>query len=115
MYRVLHDGSIPLPIQNHNFRATPGIDIQWRGGNVIRPLDGRWFDEPVPTRIIKFWCPWRILPLIRWRFGTTVGYAGFKPFGVDSEHYKRWLPEQHVCDGSVALTPSWRWDADDHD
>jgi hypothetical protein len=114
MYRILHNERHPGPIQNHNFRDTPGIDISWRGGDVIRPLNGKWFDEPEPTRVLRFWCPWRVLPFIRWRIGRTVGYAGFKAFGVDSEHYKDWLPAERVQVGSVALTPSWRWDADDH-
>lgn len=116
MYRVLSRGE-SLPLQHYNFRDRPGIDIVWRGGDVIRPLNGKWFDPPYPTWVVAFFCPLRILPLIRWRIGTknpAVGYAGFKAFGVDSEHYENWLPKERVHIGSVALTPSWRFDADDH-
>lgn len=113
MYRVLSKGE-PLPIQHHNFRTTTGIDVVWRGGDVIRPLDGNWFNPPFPRWVVKCFCPWRILPFIRWRFGSTVGYLGFKAFGVDSEHYENWLPAARVAVGSAALTPSARFDADDH-
>jgi hypothetical protein len=115
-YRVLSKDE-PLPLQHHNFRETQGIDIVWRGGDVIRPIGGNWMSEPWPKRVLHFFCPLRVLPLVRWRFGTehpTVGYAGFKAFGVDLEAYKNWMPGEHVHDGSVALTPSWRFDADDH-
>lgn len=116
MYRVLSKNE-PLPLSHNSFRDKPGIDIQWRGGDVIRPLNGNWMDPPYPTWVVKFYCPWRILPFIRWRFGTknpTVGYAGFKAFGVDLKAYENWLPKERVRVGSEALTPSWRFDADDH-
>lgn len=120
MLRVLSRGE-PLPLQNHSFRDTPGIDVVWRGGDVLWPLNGAWFgpsekepDAKFPTRVLRFWCPWRILPFIRWRFGRTVGYLGFKAWGVDDERYLNWIPAEHVRRGSVALTFSARFDADDH-
>lgn len=116
-YRVLASAAEQRPLSHHSFRETQGIDIKWRGGDVVRPLNGNWMDPPYPTKVIHFFCRWRILPFIRWRFGKknpTVGYAGFKAFGVDLEAYKNWLPLEHIHEGSEALTPSWRWDADDH-
>ena len=112
-YRVLSEGE-PLPLQHHNFLDRTGIDIVWRGGDVIQPFWGNWFDPPFFRIVFKFYVPWRILPFIRWRFGRTVGYLGFKAFGVDSEHYCNWLPPDRVHVGSVAIVCSARMDADDH-
>ena len=113
MYRVLSKNE-PLPLQNYTFRDKPGIDLVWRGGQVIQPFWGNWFDPPFFKIVFKFYVPWRILPFIRFRFGRTVGYLGFKAWGVDSEHYLNWLPAEHVMVGSVALVCSARLDADDH-
>jgi hypothetical protein len=111
--RVLSSNE-PLPLQNHTFREVPGIDIAFRGGDVWWPLDGNWFDPPFPRWVIRFICPWRVLPFVRWRLGRTVGYLGFKAWGVDDERYLNWVPAEHVRAGSVALTFSARLDADDH-
>jgi hypothetical protein len=113
MFRVLSKGE-PLPLQNHTFREERGWDISWRGGQVHWPVDGKWFEAPFPRRVISFWCPLRILPFVRWRFGSTVGYFGFKAYGVDDPRYLNWIAAEHVREGSVALTFSARPDADDH-
>ena len=113
MYRVLHNEQ--APVQNNTFRETPGIDICFRGGDIVQPWGGgNWFDAPFFKRVLHIYCPWRILPFIRWRIGSVVGYLGFKAWGVDSEHYLNWLPAEHVKNGSVALVLSARFDADDH-
>lgn len=113
MYRIL-TGNEPLPAQNYTFRERPGIDIVWRGGHVVQPFWGNWFDPPYFRFVLKFYVPWRILPFIRWRIGSTVGYLGAKAWGVDSEHYLNWLPKDKVRVGSVALVLTARIDADDH-
>jgi len=104
----------PLPLQNNTFREKPGIGIVFRGGHVHQPLNGQWFGPKWPTRVLHFYCPWRILPFINWRIGRTVGYVGFKAYGVDVPKYLNWIPSEHVFEGSVALSISARLDADDH-
>ena len=115
MLHVLSSGE-PLPLQNYTFRDRPGIDISWRGGDVLWPLDGKWFEPPYPRWVIRFRLRWRILPFIRWNLPwlRSVGYFGFKAYGVDDERYLNWMPAEIVRKGSVALTFSARLDADDH-
>jgi hypothetical protein len=113
MYKVLHNEQDP--VQNRTFRPTAGIGLSWRGGDVVQPYGGgNWFDPPFFERVLHVFVPWRILPFINWRIGTTVGYLGFKAWGVDSEHYLNWLPADRVKKGSVALVFSARFDAADH-
>lgn len=112
MLTVFHNE--PAPPQQRSFRETPGIDIQWRGGHVVTPINGNWFEAPFPTIVWGWFCPWRILPLVRWRFGKVVGYLGFKAWGVDDPRYLNWIHDVHVRPGSVALTLSARFDAGDH-
>jgi len=111
--RALSRGE-PLPLQNHSFRERPGIDIVFRGGQVHDPLNGQWFGPKWPTVVISFFCPIRVLPFIRWRFGRLAGYLGFKAYGVDDPRYLNWISKEHVFSGSVALCLSARLDADDH-
>ena len=113
MKRVLSKGE-PLPLQNYSFREANGIDISWRGGDVLFAFKGNWFDAPFFKYVFWINVPWRILPFIRWRFGKTVGYLGAKAWGVDSEHYLNWISAEHVRVGSVALVLTARFDADDH-
>jgi hypothetical protein len=113
MLRVLSRGE-PLPIQNNSFRSATGIDIAWRGGHVHWPIDGKWFEPPYPRWVVRFYCPWRILPFIRWRLGRVVGYLGWKAWGVDDPRYLNWVDSNLVRVGSVALTLSARLDASDH-
>lgn len=113
MKRVLSKNE-PLPLQNHTFRETNGIDVSWRGGDLLIAGFGNWFDAPFFKLRVWVNVPFRILPFIRWRFGKTVGYLGAKAWGVDSEHYLNWIDAKHVRVGSVALVISARIDADDH-
>lgn len=85
----------------------PGI--YFRGGDVVRPLNGQWFGPKYPTKYLHFFVPFRILPFISFKIGRFGMYCGFKVFGVDPEAYKNWLPVEEVYDGSVALCPSWRF------
>lgn len=79
-------------------------------GDVMRPLDGKWFEEPYPTRVLRFFCRLPVLPFItfRWPFLDKACYIGFKVFGVDSPAYLNWLPTSEVYPGSQALCPSFR-------
>ena len=113
MLRVLSRGE-PLPLQNHTFREKPGIDIAWRGGDVVRPWGGQWFGPQWPSGQVRFRCPWRVLPFIRWNLFGRKGYAGFKAFGVDREEYVQYMGAALVSVGSVALCPSFRLAAEDH-
>lgn len=112
-YRVLSKNE-PLPLQNHNFLEQKGVSICFRGGDIVQPWFGNWFDPPYFKYVWHIYVPWRILPFLRWRIGKTVGYLGFKAWGVDSEHYLNWLPADKVRVGSVAVVFSARMDADDH-
>ena len=85
-----------------------------RGGDVVRPWGGQWFGPQWPSGQVRFRCPWRVLPFIRWNLFGRKGYAGFKAFGVDREEYVQYMGAALVSVGSVALCPSFRLAAEDH-
>lgn len=88
-----------------------GIVFKLRGGQVIRPINGKWFGDGqgggYPTRVLKFNCPIPVLPFFSIAIGRFGFYVGFKDFGVDSVHYKNWLPTDWVKEGNTALCPSF--------
>ncbi len=82
--------------------------LEFRGGNVCDPLNGKWFSEPYPTRVIRFFCKWPIFPFISWRFKNKCGYLGAKIYGADADAYLNWMPKEDVYVGSQALCFSAR-------
>lgn len=79
-------------------------------GDVCDPVNGNWFKEPFPTKVIRFFCKWPVLPFIAWRwpFTTRGGYLGCKLYGVDPEVYKQWIDPKEVYLGSQAVCFSIR-------
>ena len=91
------------------FPLTNGVFIELRGGNICDPVfGGNWFSEPYPKHVLRFFCPWAILPFISWRFGNRGGYIGLKAYGADPEAYLNWMPKEDVYEGSQALCFSAR-------
>lgn len=74
-------------------------------GDVLEPLalGSNWFSPPYPKRVLRFNS--RLpLPFFSWRFGSLMGYAGFKVYGVDAPAYKEWLCDPvDVYAGSLAM------------
>jgi hypothetical protein len=97
-----------LPLQHYSYLKESGVHFALRGGDVIYPWGGNWFDPPYFKHVVHFFCRWRILPWFTVRVGRYGFYCGFKAFGVDSEHYLNWMPKEWVYDGSVCLHPSMR-------
>jgi hypothetical protein len=94
----------PFPLKN-------GVFFELRGGDICEPVgfNSNWFEPPFPSRVIRKFCAWRVLPFLSWKFGTWGGYIGFKAYGVDSPIYQYWLcPYFEVYPGSVALCLSAR-------
>lgn len=90
-------------------RATFGITVALRGGDVLHPLGkGDWFKPPYFSRILRFWCPVPILPWISWNLWGWRGYFGAKVYGADSPEYVHWMAAVDVYDGSQALQFSVR-------
>ena len=79
-------------------------------GDICDPLNGNWFVEPYPTKVIRFFCKYPVLPFIAWRwpFSNRGGYLGFKLYGVDPIVYKNWIAEKDVYLGSQAVCLSAR-------
>ena len=93
------------------FRTRNGVFFELRGGDICEPVGiaTNWFEPPFPTRVIRKFCKWRVLPFLSWKFGTWGGYIGFKAYGVDAPIYAYWLaPAFEVYPGSVALCFSIR-------
>lgn len=80
-----------------------------RGGDVVRPLNGKWFGPEWPTKIVHFFMPIRCLPFLSVLVGKYGFYVGFKCFPVNHDEYRNWLPSEEVFEGSVALCPSLRF------
>jgi len=90
-------------------RSTFGVTLALRWGDVCHPLGtGDWFKPPYFTRILRFWCPFPILPWISWNLWGWCGYLGAKIYGADSEAYKNWMPAEDVYEGSQAIQFSGR-------
>ncbi len=85
-----------------------GFWWELRSGDVLDPLNGKWFEEPFPTRIWKFFCNLPVLPFISWRIGSKAGYIGFKIYGADSPAYLNWMNPDDVYEGSQAMCLSAR-------
>ena len=113
-----------------------GLFIEFRGGDYCHPRgSGDWFKPPYFKSVARFYWPltltylvalWWVYasiclwwPLffchlinpglfISWRTPWKAGYWGAKIYGVDSEAYKNWLPENEVYAGSQALMFSIR-------
>ena len=86
-----------------------GVVFRLTRGDVCDPWfdpDG-WFGPSKPFYTLRFrsWVP---LPFFAWKWGRWMGYIGFKVYGVDSEHYRSWLPESDVYAGSQAMCLSFR-------
>lgn len=79
-------------------------------GDVCDPVNGNWFKEPFPTKVIRFFCKWPVLPFIAWKwpFVKKAGYIGAKLYGADPVAYKNWMPETDVYPGSQAVCFSIR-------
>lgn len=72
-------------------------------GTFCHPVDGSWFDpNDVPTKVIIEERSFMPFVMWRWPFTSRAGYAGYKLYGVDSEHYKTFLPPEEVYPGSQA-------------
>lgn len=102
--KVKASGTLPI---TQPFRSTNGITISWRTGDIVQPLDfwsGRgWFSDAEAFREV-YWSYTRIpLPFVTMRLGWWGFCFGAKGFGVDSESYKRWLPEGEIFEGSQAI------------
>ena len=87
--------------------------LEFRGGDICDPVSiggmgGNWFDPPYPKHVMRWFCKWPILPFISWRCKKRQGYAGFKAYGADSEHYLNWMKHEDVYPGSQALCFSLR-------
>ena len=104
---VLSKGE-PLPLQHFSFLERNGVHFSLRGGDWIYPWKGNWFDPPYFKHVVHFYCPIRVLPWLTVRLGRFGFYIGWKAFGVDSEHYLKWMPREWVYQGSVAMHPSMR-------
>ena len=81
--------------------------------DVLRPLNGNWFEKPYPTRVLRLFCRLPVLPFLafRWPFLDKACYLGFKVFGVDAPAYRGWpvgISRSDVYPGSQALCPSFR-------
>ena len=86
-------------------------------GDVLRPLNGKWFSEPYPTRVLRFYCPIP-LPFLAWRIGSWSGYIGAKVFVANDASfapgtyqypaYANWMKPEDLTPGSMAICPSLR-------
>jgi hypothetical protein len=103
-YRTDPDRSLVDPLPEKN-----GLVFRLLSGDVCDPWldpDG-WFKPRLPTFTVRFWS-YLPLPFLAWRLGKWSGYIGFKVYGVDSEHYLGWLPDEDVYPGSQAMCLSFR-------
>lgn len=91
----------PLPESN-------GLVFRLVRGDLCDPMNGRWFDPPFPTKVIRWRFETLPLPFVAWKLGKFRGYLGAKVYGVDSEHYLNWLPASEVYTGSQAFCLSAR-------
>ena len=91
-------------------RSVWGVTLALRGGDVLHPLGtGDWFKPPYFSRVLRFFCPFTILPFIAWNLWGWRGYIGAKVYGADSEAYKNWMPVWDVFPGSLAIQFSIRF------
>jgi len=88
------------------FPSRNGVFFELRGGDVAEPIGfgTNWFKPPYPSHVLRFFCPWRVLPFLSWKLGSFGGYIGFKAYGVDAPEYPLWLCKPEECySGSVAM------------
>lgn len=110
---VIYQGDKGRPITDPLLEE-PGFFVRWYTGDVCDPMNGKWFEPPWPTFVVRF-CSRIPLPFVMWRFpkwvplvGGRAGYAGFKAYGVDSPAYRNWIEPAEVFEGSQAMCTSIR-------
>lgn len=93
-----------------------GVVLSFRGGDVVRPLNGSWFGDHsggFPTKVLRFRCPLPVLPFLSVAMGRFGFYVGLKTFGADDRTYLLWpghvFTEADMMPGSMALCPSIRF------